>query len=94
MRHDEHQDRSTYQDALRAVGLILDERGYGSFRLVQSADGFIVQARRAASGPSNPWITMLISEQDVREYLARAEYQRTTGDHQAKPARPTFAMLG
>ncbi len=64
--------RTDYQDLLRALGLMLDERGLRDMRMWEHADGLILQGRR----PNEPtYQTIMLTDGDLHEIL-RQSYSR------------------
>jgi hypothetical protein len=64
--------RTDYQDLLRALGLMLDERGLRDIRIWEHADGMIVQGRKSGS-PTYETITF--TDNQLHEIL-RDSYRR------------------
>jgi hypothetical protein len=77
----EHTD---YQDILRAIGWMIDHRGYANIRLIEHENGLIFQARQYQSGSvSYQRQTRLMTDGDVEELLRTAYTRRG----EAQPAR-------
>lgn len=73
-------ERTDYQDILRAIGLLLDERHYRNFRLVEHEDGVIVQAMPAPGGRLGAhYETFLLTDDEIEKLLRRAYERRTAG---------------
>ena len=79
-------DKTDYQDILRAVGLMLDERGYRNFRLVEHDEGVIVQAMPTVDGRlATHYETFLLGDDKLMELLNRS-YQRRKPTRAAAPS--------
>ena len=60
--------RSDYQDVLRVVGALIDERGYRDIRIIETEDGLVLQGRadvREQIGQPG-FDTYLITEEDLK----------------------------
>ena len=77
-------EQTDYQDLLRALGHSLDARGLRDLRLVERVDGFLVQARPAASPADGFWTEYLGDGELLR--LAREGYQLRGSGPLAPPA--------
>lgn len=69
--------RTDYQDVLRAIGHLIDERGYSDVRIVEIGDGLVLQGRvadRRELGASS-YDTFLITDEDLKE-LVRDAFRR------------------
>ena len=64
--------RTDYQDLLRALGLMVDERGLRDIRIWEHADGLILQGRKAGS-PT--YQSIMLKDAELHEIL-RASYTR------------------
>jgi hypothetical protein len=78
-------DKTDYQDALRVIGLFLDEHGYRDFRLIEHEDGIIVQARPTrAEQHVTSYETFLITDDELQRLLREA-YGRRDGTMGVQP---------
>jgi hypothetical protein len=83
-------DKTDYQDVLRAVGLLLDERGYRNFRLVEHDEGVVVQAMPTVGGRlATHYETFLLGDDKLMELLNRAYQRREPGRAAAPPTAST-----
>ena len=69
-------EKTDYQDVFRAVGVLLDEQGCRDVRLWEHEDGIILQARLIAEGDGAAYQTFLLTDDDIRDLLARAYRRR------------------
>lgn len=67
--------RTDYQDVLRAIGALLDERQLRDIRIWEHEHGIIIQGRHAHGAISNTYETILLTDDDLQEIL-RLAYQR------------------
>jgi hypothetical protein len=68
--------KTDYQDVLRLIGLLLDERGYRNFRLIEHEDGIIFQGIPPSDGRTTThYETFLLTDEDLEERL-RTTYRR------------------
>ena len=75
-------ERTDYQDVLRCIGLLLDERQYRNFRLVEHEDGIVVQVQPTVDGQTEShYQTFLLTDDDIKALLHKAYRRRiaTTG---------------
>lgn len=71
-------NRSDYQDVLRTIGLLIDERGYSDIRIIETEEGLVLQGRletRNQVGES-AFDTYLITEEDIRLMQQDASVRR------------------
>lgn len=66
-----------YQDLLRAVGLLLDERRLRDIRLWEHEDGLIVQGRPRDEGDSGSFQTYMLTDEDLNTLLQDAYKRRS-----------------
>jgi hypothetical protein len=57
MRIYEGAPRQNYQEVLRSIGAVLDQRGMREMTLTEIDDGFIIQGLAPASGQDDAWST-------------------------------------
>ena len=70
-----------YEDVLRVIGRMLDDRGYSNFRLVEHEDGIIVQVMPLVDGQHAPtYETFLVTDEDLTALLHEAYRQRGAED--------------
>lgn len=55
MRFHEGSPRQNYEEVLRSLGAILDQRGLREITLTETDDGFIVQGLALVPGEDRPW---------------------------------------
>ena len=68
-------DRTDYQDILRALGRMCDERGWRNVRMIEYDDGLIVQY---TEGPGSQRFRMTIfSDDELRDLLSDAYARRS-----------------
>ncbi|MER3485820.1 MAG: hypothetical protein C4345_07530, partial [Chloroflexota bacterium] len=67
--------RTDYQDVLRAIGALLDERQLRDIRIWEHERGIIIQGRPVQGAISNTYETILLTDDDLQEIL-RLAYQR------------------
>ncbi|HEU4326007.1 MAG TPA: hypothetical protein VFS21_22905 [Roseiflexaceae bacterium] len=78
---------SAYQDVLRAIGALIDERGYTDIRIIEVEAGLVLQGRtprRTPLGEAN-YETYLITEEDVQRMVREAYFRR---QRRASPPPP------
>jgi len=69
-------DQTDYQDALRAIGSLLDANGYHDLRLWEREDGLIIQVRARDEGNAGHYQTFLLTDDDIRHLLNEAYLRR------------------
>lgn len=76
-------NRSDYQDVLRTIGLLIDDRGYTDIRIIETEDGLVLQGRLDSRNKIGEpaYETYLITDQDLRTMQQDAEIRR---EQQAK----------
>jgi hypothetical protein len=79
-------EKPDYQDVFRVVGMLLDEQGCRDVRLWEHEDGIILQARLVADGDGATYQTYLLTDDDIRDLLAKA-YRRRESSTPAGPLR-------
>lgn len=70
--------RSDYQDVLRTIGALIDERGFTDVRIIETEDGLVLQGRvesRITLGKS-AYDTYLITDQDIKVMVHDAFQRR------------------
>lgn len=70
--------RSDYQDVLRTIGALIDERGYCDIRIVETEDGLVLQGRvldRRGIGEAS-YDTYLITDEDIKVMVGDAFRRR------------------
>lgn len=80
--------RTDYQDVLRAIGALLDERQLRDIRIWEHEHGIIVQGRHSDGAASGSYETILLTDEDLQEILRQA-YQRRGQPYRASQASPT-----
>lgn len=69
---------SDYQDVLRTIGMLIDERGYTDIRIIETEDGLVLQGRldsRIQLGEA-AFDTYLITDEDLRIMQQDASVRR------------------
>ncbi len=66
-------NRTDYQDILRALGRICDERGWRNLRMIEYDDGLVVQY---TEGPGSQRFSMTFFSDDELRELLRDAYAR------------------
>ena len=70
--------RSDYQDVLRTIGALIDERGFTDVRIIETEDGLVLQGRvesRITLGES-AYDTYLITDDDIKAMVHDAFQRR------------------
>lgn len=70
--------RSDYQDVLRTVGALIDERGYTDIRILETEEGLVLQGRletRNKVGEAG-YDTYLITDDDLKVMIQDAFQRR------------------
>lgn len=67
-----------YQDLLRAVGFLLDERRLKDIRLWEHEDGMIIQGRQRDEGDAGSFETYMLTDEDLHALLQDAYKRRNT----------------
>ncbi|MBC8164156.1 MAG: hypothetical protein H7Z42_23350 [Roseiflexaceae bacterium] len=68
---------SDYQDVLRTIGALIDERGYRNVRIIETADGLVIQGHvesRNRVGEA-AYDTYLVSDEDIKA-MRQAAFQK------------------
>jgi hypothetical protein len=95
MRIYEGSPRQDFEEALRSIGALLDERGGRDLLLAETAEGFFVQAIIVSGGPAGGWSEQLGSlskesltllDEDVVRLMDEGRARRDPGDE--RPERP------
>lgn len=85
MRIYEGAPRQNYEEVLRSIGAILDQRGLREITLNETDDGFIVQGLALVSGEGRPWDdpsaqlhkeTITLHEDDIARFIEEAVARR------------------
>lgn len=101
MRIYEGSPRQNYEEVLRSLGAILDQRGMREISLTETDDGFMVQGLALVPGEERPWDdrgarlekeTFHLNEDDISRFMddALARRQQAT-QRPADAPRPTAA---
>ncbi len=67
-----------YQDLLRAVGLLLDERCLRDIRLWEHEDRLVIQGRQRDEGKAGLFQTYMLTDEDLHALLQDAYRRRNT----------------
>ena len=87
--------RQDFEEVFRAIGAVLDDRGYREILLTEVPDGFLIQGLRAADAASSSWSdavghlakeTITFSDEEIARYMDEAIARRGQG-------RPAAANL-
>jgi len=97
MRMYEGAPRQDYEEVLRSIGAVLDQRGMREVSLNETDDGFIVQGLALVPGDERPWSepgarllkeTVTLVEDDVARFMDEAVARRAARPRsRAEPAR-------
>lgn len=77
--------RQNYEDVLRSIGALLDQRGMREISLNQTEDGFIVQGLALVADEERPWNdpaarlrkeTVVLREDDLARFMEEAVARR------------------
>jgi hypothetical protein len=86
MRMYEGAPRQNYEEVLRSVGAVLDQRGMREVSLNETDDGFVVQGLALVPGEERPWNdpnarldkeTVLLVEDDISRFMDEAVARRS-----------------
>jgi hypothetical protein len=78
-------EKSDYQDVFRAVGALLDEQRCRDVRLWEHEDGIILQARLVDEGDGATYQTYLLTDDEIRDLLAKAYRRREPSPLNSRP---------
>lgn len=85
MRIYEGAPRQNYEEVLRSIGAVLDQRGMREVTLAETDDGFLVQGLAVSVGEDRPWNdpaarlikeTFYLREDDVARFMDEAVARR------------------
>jgi hypothetical protein len=85
MRIYEGAPRQNYEEVLRSVGALLDQRGMREITLAETDDGFLVQGLALSPGEDRPWNdpaarlakeTFYLREDDISRFMEEALARR------------------
>jgi hypothetical protein len=94
MRIYEGAPRQNYEDVLRSIGALLDQRGMREISLSQTEDGFIVQGLALVADEERPWNdpaarlhkeTVTLREDDLARFMEEAVARRLSRGGPAAP---------
>jgi hypothetical protein len=80
--------RQNYEEVLRSIGAILDQRGMREVSLAETDDGFVVQGLALVAGEDSAWNdpaarlvkeTLYLREDDVSRFMDEALARRRAG---------------
>ena len=109
MRIYEGAPRHNYEDVLRAIGAMLDQRGMREITLNQTEDGFIIQGLALVADEERPWNdpaarlrkeTVVLREDDIAHFVEEAVARRQPRDASPTPSgsqafyEPALRALG
>jgi hypothetical protein len=86
--------RQDFEEVFRAIGAVLDERGYREVLLTEVPDGFLVQGLRATRDDDAGWSdrighlakeTLTFSDEEISRYMDEAIARRGSGGSAAAP---------
>lgn len=101
MRIYEGAPRQNYEEVLRSIGAVLDQRGMREITLMESDDGFIVQGLALVPGEEREWNdpsarlakeTFQLREDDVGRFMDEALARRQ--GRGPRPANQSAAVVG
>src|ERR671910_1302433 len=93
MRIYEGAPRQNYEEVLRSVGAILDQRGMREITVLETDDGFVIQGLAPAPGEDRPWEdpaarlekeTIQVREDDLSRFMEES-LTRRAGRGRARP---------
>ncbi|MGZ8771273.1 MAG: hypothetical protein ACXWXJ_09775 [Aeromicrobium sp.] len=93
MRMYEGAPRQNYEEVLRSIGAVLDQRGMREISLNETDDGFVIQGLAVVPGDDRPWNdptarldkeTFLLVEDDLSHFMDEAIARRA--DRRGKSA--------
>ena len=100
MRIYEGAPRQKYEEVLRSIGALLDQRGMREITLNQTEDGFIIQGLALVADEERPWNdpaarlhkeTVVLREDDIARFMEEAvARRRPRGAPPASPHPQTF----
>ncbi len=88
MRIYEGAPRQDYEEVLRSIGAILDQRGMREILIAETPEGYLVQGLAASGGDGNGWNdpgarvekeTFQLLEDDVARFMDEGLSRRSTG---------------
>jgi hypothetical protein len=88
MRIYEGAPRQDYEEALRSIGTMLDQRGLRELTLTETEDGFVIQGLAVVSAEESAWNdpgarlekqTFFILEDDISRFIDEAARRRGAG---------------
>lgn len=94
MRIYEGAPRQNYEEVLRSVGAVLDQRGLREISFTETPDGFIVQGLALVPGEDRPWgdpaarlekETFQLREDDLSRFMDEAVARRAHGTQAGTP---------
>jgi hypothetical protein len=102
MRIYEGAPRQNYQEVLRSIGAVLDQRGMREITLNETEEGFIVQGLALTSGQDEAWNnpsagtakeTFILREDDLSRFMDEGMARRQSGEapperREESPAEP------
>jgi hypothetical protein len=100
MRIYEGAPRQNYEEVLRSIGALLDQRGMREITLNETEDGFIIQGLALVADEDRPWSdpsarlqkeTIILREDDVARFMEEAvARRRPRGAPPAQPSNQAF----
>ena len=109
MRIYEGAPRRNYEEVLRSIGALLDQRGMREITVNETEDGFILQGLALVADEERPWNdpaaqlrkeTIVLREDDIALFMEEAVARRQTRGAQAGPSsnqafyEPALRALG
>ena len=99
MRIYEGAPRQNYEEVLRSIGALLDQRGMREITLNQTEDGFIIQGLALVADEERPWNdpsarlhkeTVVLREDDIAHFVEEAVARRRPRGAPASPNPQAF----
>lgn len=99
MRVYEGAPRPSYEEVLRSIGALLDQRGMREITLNQTEDGFIIQGLALVAAEERPWNdpaarlakeTVVLREDDIARFVEEAVARRQPPGAPAAPNSLAF----
>jgi hypothetical protein len=99
MRIYEEAPRQNYEEVLRSIGALLDQRGMREITLNETEDGFIIQGLGLVADEERPFNdpaarlhkeTVVLREDDIARFMEEAVARRRTRDEPPVPNNQAF----
>lgn len=103
MRIYEGSPRQDYEEVLRSIGALLDQRGLREIMVTETPDGFVIQGLVSSEADTNAWSDPLMNvnketytfkDDDVARFLEEGPGRRKTAASGAGPYERTLRVIG